>query len=219
VRSAPLPSAEAKKVNNAKPAAVCGGEKAAMVASFPRQMAMTAAKAQPIAVTDDVEQLVREHARFVFRVAYSVLRNHHDAEDAAQETFLRVLRQRGRLAEVEDPRAWIGTIAWRIAMERRRPTAEVDLDVAADYMAEMRARGASAEEMVEQEQMSGVVWGLVETLPADLRDAITLSTVQEMSSAEAGEALGVPEGTVRNRVHRAKEMLRQKLTAALERRK
>jgi RNA polymerase sigma-70 factor (ECF subfamily) len=59
----------------------------------------------------------------------------------------------------------------------------------------------------------------VETLPADLRDAITLSTVQEMSSAEAGEALGVPEGTVRNRVHRAKEMLRQKLTAALERRK
>jgi RNA polymerase sigma-70 factor, ECF subfamily len=190
-----------------------------MVASFPRQMAMTAAKAQPIAVTDDVEQLVREHARFVFRVAYSVLRNHHDAEDAAQETFLRVLRQRGRLAEVEDPRAWIGTIAWRIAVERRRPTAEVDLDVAADYMAEMRARGASAEEMVEQEQMSGVVWGLVETLPADLRDAITLSTVQEMSSAEAGEALGVPEGTVRNRVHRAKEMLRQKLTAALERRK
>jgi RNA polymerase sigma-70 factor (ECF subfamily) len=206
-------------VNSRIAAALCAGEKAAMVASFPRQIVMTAAKAQPIGVTEDVEQFVREHARFVFRVAYSVLRNHHDAEDAAQETFLRVLRQRGKLAEVEDPRAWIGTIAWRIAVDRRRPTVEVEFDSAAEYVTELRARGASAEQIVEQQQMSGVLWGLVETLPAELRDALTLSTVGEMSSAEAGAALGVPEGTVRNRVHRAKEMLRQKLAAALERRK
>lgn len=190
-----------------------------MVASFPGQMAMTAAKAQTVAVTGDFEQLVREHARFVFRVAYSVLRNHHDAEDAAQETFVRVLRQRGKLEAVEDPRAWIGTIAWRTAVERRRRGAEVELDVAAEFIVEMRARGASAEQIVEQQQMTDMLWAMVETLPAELRDALTLSTVQEMTSAEAAAALGIPEGTVRNRVHRAKEMLRQKLGAALERRK
>lgn len=190
-----------------------------MVASFPGQMSMTAAKAQPIAMTDDVEQLIRDHARFVFRVAHSVLRNHHDAEDAAQETFVRVLRQRGKLAGIEDPRAWIGTIAWRIAVDRRRTGVEVELDTAADHLAELRARGATAEQIVEQRQMSGVLWGLVETLPSDLRDAITLSTVQELTSAEAAAVLGVPEGTVRNRVHRAKEMLRQKLASALEKRK
>ena len=190
-----------------------------MVASFPGQMAMTAAKVQTIAVTGDVERVIREHARYVFRVAYSVLRNHHDAEDAAQETFVRVLRQRKRLEEVEDPRAWIGTIAWRTAVERRRPTSEVDLDVGADFIREMRAQGASAEQIVEQQQMSGLLWSMVESLPTELRDALTLSTVQEMTSAEAAAVLGIPEGTIRNRVHRAKEMLRQKLAPALERRK
>jgi len=190
-----------------------------MVASFPGQMAMTAAKAQSTAVTDDVEQLIREHARFVFRVAYSVLRNHHDAEDAAQETFVRVLRQRDRLNDIADPRAWIGTIAWRTAVERRGSGAEVDLDLAADFIGELRARGASAEQIVEHQEMSSLLWGMVQSLPGDLRDAITLSTVQEMTSAQAAAALDVPEGTVRNRVHRAKEMLRQKMASALEKRK
>jgi hypothetical protein len=46
---------------------------------------------------DQLELAVREHARLVYRVAYSVLRDHHDAEDATQETFLRVLRYRQRL--------------------------------------------------------------------------------------------------------------------------
>lgn len=199
-------------------AAVCAGEKAAMVASFTRQMTMTAVKAERTAVAVDAEQVIREHARFVFKVAYSVLRNHHDAEDAAQETFVRVLRHRGQLAQVEDPRAWIGTIAWRIAVERRRPRGEVDFESAAEHVAELRAKGASAEQIVERGEMSALLWSLVETLPGDLRDAVTLATVQELTSAETAAALGVPEGTVRNRVHRAKEMLRQKLAAALERR-
>ncbi len=47
---------------------------------------------------DQLELAVREHARLVYRVAYSVLRDHHDAEDATQETFLRVLRYRRKLA-------------------------------------------------------------------------------------------------------------------------
>ncbi len=47
---------------------------------------------------DELEIAVREHARLVYRIAYSVLRDHHDAEDATQETFLRVLRYRRKLA-------------------------------------------------------------------------------------------------------------------------
>lgn len=189
-----------------------------MVASFTRQMTMTAAKAEPMTRAVDAEQVIREHARFVFKVAYSVLRNHHDAEDAAQETFVRVLRHRAKLTEVEDPRAWVGTIAWRVAVERRRPAGEVDFESAAEHVAQLRAKGASAEQLVERGEMSSLLWSLVETLPADLRDTLTLATVQEMTSGQAAAALGIPEGTVRNRVHRAKEMLRQKLAAALEKR-
>jgi RNA polymerase sigma-70 factor, ECF subfamily len=59
-------------------------------------------------VSDDaLERIVREHARLVYRVAYSVVRNHHDAEDVTQETFLRVLRSRKKLDAVHDVKPWL----------------------------------------------------------------------------------------------------------------
>ena len=82
---------------------------------------------------DELECVVREHARMVYRIAHSVLRNHHDAEDATQETFVRVLRYRRKLAGVKDPRAWLARIAWRVSVEKRRNLPEVALDeVSAD---------------------------------------------------------------------------------------
>ena len=56
---------------------------------------------------DALEGAVREHARLVYRIAYSVLRNHHDAEDATQETFVRVLRHKSKLEGVKDRKAWL----------------------------------------------------------------------------------------------------------------
>src|SRR5436190_1441017 len=65
-----------------------------------------------------LEALVREHSRLVYRVAYAVLRRHHDAEDATQETFMRVLRYSSKLATVENPKTWLARIAWRVALDR-----------------------------------------------------------------------------------------------------
>ena len=67
-----------------------------------------------------LEELVREHSRLVYRIAYAVLRSHHDAEDATQETFLRVLRYSSKLAAVEDPKTWLARIAWRVAVDRSK---------------------------------------------------------------------------------------------------
>ena len=64
-----------------------------------------------------LEALVRTHSRLVYRIAYAVLRRHHEAEDATQETFLRVVRYSSRLVEVEDPKTWLARIAWRVAVE------------------------------------------------------------------------------------------------------
>src|SRR5207245_11714669 len=66
---------------------------------------------------EGLEALVRTHSRLVYRIAYAVLRRHHEAEDATQETFLRVVRYSSRLAEVEDPKTWLARIAWRVAVE------------------------------------------------------------------------------------------------------
>ena len=65
-----------------------------------------------------LEALVREHSRLVYRIAYAVLRRHHDAEDATQETFMRMLRYRTKLSAVQDPKAWLARIAWRVAVDR-----------------------------------------------------------------------------------------------------
>jgi RNA polymerase sigma-70 factor (ECF subfamily) len=67
-----------------------------------------------------LESLVREHSRLVYRIAYAVLRSHHDAEDSTQETFLRVLRYSSKLDAVEDPKTWLTRIAWRVAVDRGR---------------------------------------------------------------------------------------------------
>src|ERR1700735_2835694 len=67
-----------------------------------------------------IEVLVRQNARLVYRIAYAVLRSHHDAEDATQETFVRVLRYGKQLAGVDDPKTWLARIAWRVAIDRRK---------------------------------------------------------------------------------------------------
>ena len=72
------------------------------------------------AAAPTVEMLVADHSRMVFRIAYSILRNHHDAEDAAQECFLRVWKHKDRLQDVHNAKTWLARIAWTTALDKRR---------------------------------------------------------------------------------------------------
>lgn len=179
--------------------------------------------AQP--AEDELEVLVREHARLVYRIVFSVLRNPHDAEDAVQEVFVRVLRSRHRLRDVADPKAYLARTAWNVALDLRRRHKEVSIDATADdegspaaVIGELHASGASLEQIASDRQMMRFVEAAIAELPADLRDAIRLATIEELSAAEAGAVLGVAEATVRTRVFRARQILREKLAAILERR-
>ena len=67
-----------------------------------------------------IESAVREQAQLVFRFVMRIVRNHHDAEDATQEVFLRVWRNAGRLEEIDDVPAWIARIAWNVAIDRNK---------------------------------------------------------------------------------------------------
>ena len=77
---------------------------------------------RPVAeMTEDLlEGVVREHAQLLFRIAYLVLRNRHDAEDATQETFMRVLQYRRKLEGIRHVKSWLARIAWRVAIERKK---------------------------------------------------------------------------------------------------
>jgi len=166
---------------------------------------------------DQLELAVRRHAQLVYRIAYSVLRNHHDAEDAAQETFVRVLRAKRKLSTVDDPRKWIARIAWRVAVERRKKAPEVPLETTeAAVLSQLRSQLISAEDNVLGQEMAGLVESLISALPAQLRDALTLSTVQELSPGEIAGVLEISEAAVRARIFRARQTLKEKLETLLE---
>src|SRR5664279_1204677 len=73
----------------------------------------------------NLELAVRRHGRFVFKVAYGVLRNSHDAEDVVQEVFLRV--HRNGTKGVHDLPAWLATITFRLAVDRKRKPEALDI--------------------------------------------------------------------------------------------
>jgi RNA polymerase sigma-70 factor, ECF subfamily len=164
-----------------------------------------------------LETMVRQHSRLVYRIAYAVLRRHHDAEDATQETFMRVLRYRSKLADVEDPKTWLARIAWRVTVDRsrqRRRTQEVALDDPDDPVAEPASSHAPADQTVHGAEVSAAVEKLIAALPDKLRQPLVLSAIEEMSPREVAATLGINEAAVRSRVFRARQILREKLAAS-----
>ena len=160
-----------------------------------------------------LEVAVREHARLVYRIAYSVLRNHHDAEDATQEAFVRVLRYRRKLEGVQDSKTWLARIAWRVAIERnkRRPEISLSETEVGHAIGELPSQLASAEEKTLGREMALLLELLMAALPEPLRNALTLSTVEELAPHEIAEVLGTSESSVRSRLFRARQILKEKL--------
>jgi RNA polymerase sigma-70 factor (ECF subfamily) len=168
-----------------------------------------------------LEGLVREHSRVVYRIAYAVLRRHHDAEDATQETFLRVLRYSSKLADVEDPKTWLARIAWRVAVERSQRHGrqrEIPLEDPEKPVAEVASADTPADETVHGAQMGAALERLIAALPGNLREPLILSTIKEMSPREVAATLGINEAAVRSRVFRARQILKEKLAGRAGRR-
>jgi len=163
----------------------------------------------------DLELAVRQHARLVYRIAYSVLRNHQDAEDATQETFIRALRARRKLATVNDPRRWLAKIGWRVAVERRRKPAEVSLEEVSEVSSQDRWKAGADEELLGTE-MNLLLQSVIARLPPKLREPLVLSTLEEMSTLDIAATLGTSEAAVRSRVFRARQILRERLAVLLE---
>lgn len=162
--------------------------------------------------TDDrttLESIVRRHSRFIFKVAYGVLRNSHDAEDVVQEVFLRV--HRSGTKDVIDMPAWLARIAFRLAIDRTRKPQGATLD---DI--DMASADASAEHLAIDRQRVNQVQRLIAALPDELRYPLVLSAFEELNSRQIAEMLGISENSVRGRIFRARQILKEKLSAQLE---
>jgi RNA polymerase sigma-70 factor (ECF subfamily) len=152
---------------------------------------------------------VRDYSGLLYRVALSVLRNPAEAEDVVQDAFLRVLQRRHSLAAVIDLRPWLVRIAWNLALDRvrrARPSQLDDLFAAGLVSADLPADQALA----EAGQIKQVLRAM-ERLPKNERQALLLSAMDELSTAEIGDILGRSESSVRSLLFRARAHLRQRL--------
>jgi RNA polymerase sigma factor (sigma-70 family) len=160
-------------------------------------------------------ELVRRFTPLVYRLALRMLRSPADAEDAAQKTFLRVHRSLHAYDPDRPLAAWISRIAYHVALRRlgersERAPAGVEPDELGDDGAGGPDRGA------EEHEAETLVDEALERLSAQDRALVTLRYREGLSDAELAEATGMPLGTVKTRLFRARAVLRRLLAPAME---
>jgi RNA polymerase sigma-70 factor (ECF subfamily) len=150
---------------------------------------------------------LRDTSSLAFRVAYGVLRHRENAEDVAQEAFVRAHRSLGQLRDRERFRAWLVRMTWRLAIDRLR----TDKRRAIREMAVEAEPGVTAEDVASAQERARRLWAAIDELPEKLRIAIVLASIEEHDVAEVGRLLDVPEGTVKSRLFLARKQLAEKL--------
>jgi RNA polymerase sigma-70 factor (ECF subfamily) len=149
---------------------------------------------------------IAENQRRVFQIAYSVLGNAADAEDVAQEAFLRAYQKFDSLREAEKFRAWVNRIVFRLALNRKRGyRRRLARDTA--WQSLETPTIVDGVKVAEQQVMLDRLRREIEQLPQKFRSVLLLSLVEEMEAADVGAVLGIPAGTVRSRVHTARKLL------------
>lgn len=161
------------------------------------------------------EEMVARQARFMFQVAFGLLRNTQDAEDAVQEAFLKLYRGEAWL-RMENEKRFLARTVWRVALDHLPKATERMLDVSDMQLVAPDAAGGSPEQSAVDQGERAVLKRLIDGLPEELRQPLVLSSVEEMTSREVAEVMGIPEGTVRTRVMRARTELRRRFVAMRE---
>ena len=156
----------------------------------------------------DFEARLADSSALAIRVAFSVLRNQHDAEDVAQEAFAKAYRSFGQLRDRDRFRAWLVRMTWRMALDfakgrRRRMVREC--------AAVNRSSEPTVEDQAIEDERTAAVWNAVDALPERLRMVIVLSAMEGQSVKDVAALLGVPEGTVKSRLFVARRALQEKL--------
>jgi RNA polymerase sigma-70 factor (ECF subfamily) len=156
-----------------------------------------------------VASLVHDHSPLLYRVALSIVRNSAEAEDIVQDAFLRVLQRRHLLAEVAEIRPWLVRIAWNLALDRRRRIRPEQMDDL--FAAGLVSATLPADRTLAEATEIRRVLAAIERLPSKERQALLLSAMDELSTAEIATVLGCTESSVRSLLFRARARLRQRL--------
>ena len=162
----------------------------------------------------DLAVLVAQYSGLLFRVAHSVVRSRAEAEDAVQDTFVRVLEHRRALHGVRDMRVWLVRITWNLALDRRRRIRPEQMDD--QFAATLVNPGTPADEALQEAQRMRMVLREIDRLPKKEREVLLLSALEELGTAELAAVTGRSESAVRALLFRARTRLRERLDKAMK---
>jgi RNA polymerase sigma-70 factor (ECF subfamily) len=167
--------------------------------------------------------LFERYERKIFRIAYRVLRNREDAEDAVQQAFARAFVHLHEFQGQSRFSTWLTRIAINEALmliRKRRPghtSIERHGAVEAENMVfDIEDSAITSEQHCGQQQLHSFLVEAIRSLRPILRSVVQLYEIGELSTNETGEILGLPTGTVKARVFRARSELRRKLSGVRE---
>ena len=142
----------------------------------------------------------------VYQIAYGILRNERDAEDVAQETFIRAHAKLASLRDRENFRAWVTQIVRRLALNRLRSETRARHREERAYAAESHSP-TDVETIAADRIFVRRVRDEIQRLPDKLRDVMLLTAIDGLGHADVARMLAIPEGTVRSRLHLARKAL------------
>jgi RNA polymerase sigma-70 factor (ECF subfamily) len=159
------------------------------------------------------EQVVSEHGDRVYRLAYRLTGNKHDAEDLTQEVFVRVFRSLSTYTPGSFE-GWLHRITTNLFLDQVRRKNRIRFDaLAEDASDKLEGREPSPEHVVIEGVMEADVQAALDALPPDFRAAVVLADIEGLSYEEIAETLDIKLGTVRSRIHRGRSQLRASLSS------
>ncbi len=150
-----------------------------------------------------LEALIAAHGDEVYRFCLGMLRDHHDAQDACQDAFLRAYRSLDRFREESSLRTWVMRIALNVCRDQKRSAwfKRIILKDAPEGDAQSWIHGQAARD----------IWYMVDTLPKRQREVVLLYYQQGFTCDEVGKMLRMPKGSVSSNLKRARQRLAQML--------
>lgn len=172
-------------------------------------------------------QLVVLYERRVFALVFRMLNRREEAEDLAQEVFVQVFKAIDQFRGDSKLSTWIYRIAVNLCknrtkyLSRRQVGEQDDVDAMADRAPLSAAKGVSVgdisrpDELVEGMQLEVIVKAAIQQIEPDFREVLILRDVEDMAYEEIAQLTGLPDGTVKSRIHRARAQLRALVEKAI----
>ncbi len=157
------------------------------------------------------EEVVRTHSARVYRLAYRLTGNVHDAEDLTQEVFVRVFRSLSNYTPGTFE-GWLHRITTNLFLDMARRKQRIRFEGLADDAAErLRGREPSPAQVYDDTHLEPDIQAALDALAPEFRAAVVLCDIEGLSYEEIAATLGVKLGTVRSRIHRGRAQLRDAL--------